>query len=384
MLVSFEKSLLGFRVFLLFVCFLVLSCTLPCSFAPSFHASPVYTFIMPSELAYNALIDTPGGAFPEGGLPRDDFVAAARPVYLRIREHWSFHGTDPAPAPPPDSVTADEGLRTAWLPAGTRVVGVGGGKLEVRVPQAGRGGDSAFGWGRREEEKAYVYYEASGEAGEHPAHDRERCGEYVGGEDEGVVEQEWEQEEEVEVEAGEAYSSGSGSGSGSRESIQTQEEEWSGSGESQMQEEEEYTSYSDSSQSRERPSDVFPAGTESLSSSQQSPSSESFSSNDSWAEWQAHPEWECDGVQDVIFSGETDPRHGMAWHHYEYSGRVRPWDGLIGLIMRPRDRTLGLATYFISGNIVGRDTFEGTWQMAAQDVLAPSWGGSVCFARGED
>jgi hypothetical protein len=33
---------------------------------------------------------------------------------------------------------------------------------------------------------------------------------------------------------------------------------------------------------------------------------------------------------------------------------------------------------------VGRDTFEGTWQMAAQDVLAPSWGGSVCLARGEE
>ncbi|KAJ7626479.1 hypothetical protein B0H17DRAFT_1218616 [Mycena rosella] len=81
--------------------------------------------------------------------------------------------------------------------------------------------------------------------------------------------------------------------------------------------------------------------------------------------------WEdvCDGVQDVVFTGETDPRHGMAWHHYEYAGRVRPWDGLIGLVMRPRDRSLGLATYFISGHL---------------DVLAPSWGGSVCFARGEE
>jgi hypothetical protein len=49
-----------------------------------------------------------------------------------------------------------------------------------------------------------------------------------------------------------------------------------------------------------------------------------------------------------------------------------------------RDRALGLATYFISGYLVGRDTFQGTWQMAAQDVLAPSWGGSICLARGED
>ncbi|KAJ6517075.1 hypothetical protein DFH09DRAFT_1373743 [Mycena vulgaris] len=80
----------------------------------------------------------------------------------------------------------------------------------------------------------------------------------------------------------------------------------------------------------------------------------------------------------------TDPRHGMAWHRYEYAGRVRPWDGLIGLVMRPCDRTIELATYFISGPIVGRDTFERTWQMAAQDVLAPSWGGSMCLVRGEE
>ncbi|KAJ7659014.1 hypothetical protein B0H17DRAFT_1096320, partial [Mycena rosella] len=72
----------------------------------------------------------------------------------------------------------------------------------------------------------------------------------------------------------------------------------------------------------------------------------------------------------------------MAWHHYEYAGRVRPWDGLIGLVMRPRDRSLGLATYFISPHLVGRDAFKGSWQMAAQDVLAPSWGGSVLCARG--
>ncbi|KAJ7692288.1 hypothetical protein B0H17DRAFT_1061713, partial [Mycena rosella] len=72
----------------------------------------------------------------------------------------------------------------------------------------------------------------------------------------------------------------------------------------------------------------------------------------------------------------------MAWHHYEYTGRVRPWDELIWLVMRPRDRSLGLATSFISGHLVGRDAFEGSWQMAAQDVLAPSCGGSVLCAQG--
>ncbi|KAJ6617664.1 hypothetical protein B0H10DRAFT_1948168 [Mycena sp. CBHHK59/15] len=92
----------------------------------------------------------------------------------------------------------------------------------------------------------------------------------------------------------------------------------------------------------------------------------------------------CDGVLDVVFTGATDARHGMAWHHYEYTGRVRPWDGLIGILMKPRDASLGLATYFLSGHLVGRDTFEGTWQMVGQDVRAPSWSGSVCLARGEE
>ncbi|KAJ7815867.1 hypothetical protein B0H14DRAFT_2845999 [Mycena olivaceomarginata] len=47
------------------------------------------TMLMPSE-AYNALLDSPGGALPPGGLARDEFVAAARPVYMRMREHWRW------------------------------------------------------------------------------------------------------------------------------------------------------------------------------------------------------------------------------------------------------------------------------------------------------
>ncbi|KAF8163869.1 hypothetical protein K438DRAFT_1775780 [Mycena galopus ATCC 62051] len=68
------------------------------------------TMLMPSEPPYTVLITTPGGRFPPGGFPRDDFIAAARPVYMRIREHWSFAPDTPAPPPPPDSTTADEGL----------------------------------------------------------------------------------------------------------------------------------------------------------------------------------------------------------------------------------------------------------------------------------
>ncbi|KAJ7460325.1 hypothetical protein FB451DRAFT_1405556 [Mycena latifolia] len=47
------------------------------------------TMLMPSEPPYTALLSAPGGAFPSTGLVRDDFVAAARPVYMRIAEHHS-------------------------------------------------------------------------------------------------------------------------------------------------------------------------------------------------------------------------------------------------------------------------------------------------------
>ncbi|KAJ7633697.1 hypothetical protein B0H17DRAFT_1108073, partial [Mycena rosella] len=45
--------------------------------------------LMPSEPPYTFLLSAPGGAFPRGGLARHDFVAAARPVYMRIAEHHS-------------------------------------------------------------------------------------------------------------------------------------------------------------------------------------------------------------------------------------------------------------------------------------------------------
>ncbi|KAJ7491498.1 hypothetical protein B0H11DRAFT_2229020 [Mycena galericulata] len=85
-----------------------------------------------------------------------------------------------------------------------------------------------------------------------------------------------------------------------------------------------------------------------------------------------------------LFHYHFDSFSDESTHHYEYAGRMRHWDGLIGLVMRPRNHTIGLVTYFISGHLVFRDTFEGTWQMASQDALAPSWGGSVCFARAEE
>ncbi|KAJ7152786.1 hypothetical protein C8R46DRAFT_475686 [Mycena filopes] len=347
------------------------------------------TMLMPSEPPYTALVASPGGALPPGGLARDDFVAAARPVYMRIQEYHSFHPNDPLPPPPANSTTADEGLREAWLPPGTRVVGVGGGQVEVRAPAAyaarnvydSRAPPVSV---RRGEEEAYLYervLEGTGRVRE-GAHNVEVCA--------GCAKV---RERERARRAGAATSASMAGydGEGSYESDHSS----SGSG----------------SDSRSGASGSYALGSSPRSQLAPSPSQNSTSSSQStsassqaWPEWSA-PAWAghgfeddadgeggsdggweaaCDGVQDVVFAGATDPHHGQAWHHYDFAGRVRPWDGLIGLVMRPRDRTLGLATYFISGHLVGRDTFEGTWQMASQDVLAPSWGGSVCFARGED
>ena len=43
----------------------------------------------------------------------------------------------------------------------------------------------------------------------------------------------------------------------------------------------------------------------------------------------------CDGIMDIVFVGETDTRHGQAWHPYRFYGRVREWDGLIALARIP-------------------------------------------------
>ncbi|KAJ7351172.1 hypothetical protein DFH08DRAFT_992352 [Mycena albidolilacea] len=355
------------------------------------------TMLMPSEGAYNALVGTPGGALPPGGLAPDDFVAAARPVYMRIREHWSFHPHAPAPPPVPDSTTADEGVGTGWLPLGTRFVGVGAGKVEVRVPAAAESlaAASAFGYGdrggggaRRGAEDAYLYHTAGpGPPEEHRAHKTDRCPGCVG-----VRERErWARARAAE--RGWSPAASFGEGDVGREDGEHGGREYDGAKGDGLG--------SSSDASSESGSDSGSSAGQSSSTPlyQEHGRDSGYSSSDGsapWPEWDA-PAWAahrfnedegwesgCDGVQDVVFEGETDTEHGMAWHHYEYAGRVRPWDGLIGLIMRPRDRTLvGLATYFISGHLVGRDTFEGTWQMAAQDVLAPSWSGSVCLARGE-
>ncbi|KAJ6614825.1 hypothetical protein B0H10DRAFT_1950385 [Mycena sp. CBHHK59/15] len=91
---------------------------------------------------------------------------------------------------------------------------------------------------------------------------------------------------------------------------------------------------------------------------------------------------ECDGIQDIIFTGATDERHGQAWNHYEFYGRLRPWDGLIGILRFSRDPRLG--TIFFYGFVVGGHNFVGNWRIAHQDEGVPAWESAFTMSRRDD
>ncbi|KAJ7490732.1 hypothetical protein FB451DRAFT_1552353 [Mycena latifolia] len=91
---------------------------------------------------------------------------------------------------------------------------------------------------------------------------------------------------------------------------------------------------------------------------------------------------ECTGIQDIIFTGATDPRHGAAWHNFEFYGRLRAWDGLIGILRVSADPRQG--TLFFYGFVVGGHKFVGNWRVAHQDVGVPAYEGAFTMARRDD
>ncbi|KAJ3483164.1 hypothetical protein NLI96_g6512 [Meripilus lineatus] len=75
----------------------------------------------------------------------------------------------------------------------------------------------------------------------------------------------------------------------------------------------------------------------------------------------------CNGIQDIIITGETLPRHGEAWHHYRFYGRVRHWDGLIALVRIPTALPeLGVAIF--RGYVTGNKNFVGSWRAFTSNV----------------
>lgn len=59
----------------------------------------------------------------------------------------------------------------------------------------------------------------------------------------------------------------------------------------------------------------------------------------------------CHGIRDIIITGTVNRKHSMAWDSYTYFGRIREWDGLIGIIRRCKKD--GVGDLFMFGYIVG-------------------------------
>ncbi|EMD32612.1 hypothetical protein CERSUDRAFT_99341 [Gelatoporia subvermispora B] len=71
----------------------------------------------------------------------------------------------------------------------------------------------------------------------------------------------------------------------------------------------------------------------------------------------------CSGIQDIIVTGETLDRHGAAWGHYVFYGRVRAWDGLIAVVRKrepPRANDPTRDVHIFRGYIVGGANFVGS------------------------
>ncbi|ESK87556.1 hypothetical protein Moror_2005 [Moniliophthora roreri MCA 2997] len=89
------------------------------------------------------------------------------------------------------------------------------------------------------------------------------------------------------------------------------------------------------------------------------------------------------GTQDVVLTGSTDERHGKAWYHYTFHGRVRSWDGCVGLLRVPRDPTKGRLLFY--GHLVGGGkTFVGNWRVASHDPNIPAYEGAFIMGKKEE
>jgi hypothetical protein len=96
----------------------------------------------------------------------------------------------------------------------------------------------------------------------------------------------------------------------------------------------------------------------------------------------------CDGVREVYVVGETDKRHQDAWGGYEYYGRVREWDGLVGVLGRPKrghDEEPGERGYlFFYGYIIGGENWVGNWRFAGVDGNVVGYEGAFVMSQRKD
>ncbi|KAI0312088.1 hypothetical protein OF83DRAFT_691072 [Amylostereum chailletii] len=90
---------------------------------------------------------------------------------------------------------------------------------------------------------------------------------------------------------------------------------------------------------------------------------------------------DSDGLQDIVFTGETDTDHGLAWGRYTFLGRVRAWDGLIALVRIPADPQVRAARWVFRGYLHGGTVFAGSWRAMTMNVGEVPWEGAFVVSR---
>ncbi|KAL1749318.1 hypothetical protein HDZ31DRAFT_71114 [Schizophyllum fasciatum] len=82
---------------------------------------------------------------------------------------------------------------------------------------------------------------------------------------------------------------------------------------------------------------------------------------------------DCCHTSSILLVGSTDERHAAAWYDWEYYGRVRSCDGMVGLLRFPKAGSpfatpaWQISYTFFYGYIVGGSTFVGTWRRVFPD-----------------
>ncbi|KAI0937449.1 hypothetical protein AcV5_005355 [Taiwanofungus camphoratus] len=77
----------------------------------------------------------------------------------------------------------------------------------------------------------------------------------------------------------------------------------------------------------------------------------------------------CNGIVDIIVTGETLPRHAQAWYDFRFYGRIRRWDGLVAIVRVPVHNP-HLGVFIFRGYVVANRNFVGSWRAFTNNVHA--------------
>lgn len=90
----------------------------------------------------------------------------------------------------------------------------------------------------------------------------------------------------------------------------------------------------------------------------------------------------CTGIRDIMFTGATDPYHGMAWGRFTFLGRVRPWDGLLALVRVSTDPTpWGRSKWVFRGYLHYGKVLVGSWRGMTADARSIPWEGPFVASK---